>query len=109
MAMAVSYASQPQDNPKGPRRFNHPPGGETSRADASNISQPATGPKVPKRSPWSAPSLHTVTGVGLSPAPKGKGAPTPETAVLDDQGCLGILVTLPQRAVYLHQEALGGP
>lgn len=31
--------------------------------------------------------------MGLSPVPKGKGAPTPEAAVLDDSGCLGILVT----------------
>ena len=33
MATAISYALQPQDNPRGPRKFNHPPGGKTSKGE----------------------------------------------------------------------------
>ena len=33
MAIAISYALQPQDNPRGPRKFNHPPRGKTSKGE----------------------------------------------------------------------------
>ena len=33
IAIAISHALQPQDNPRGPRKFNHPPGGKTSKGE----------------------------------------------------------------------------
>lgn len=33
MAIAISYAFQPQDSPRGPRKFNHPSGDKTSKVE----------------------------------------------------------------------------
>lgn len=33
MAIEVSHALKPQDNPRGSRKFNHPHGGKTSRGE----------------------------------------------------------------------------
>ena len=59
MVIAVSHALQPQDNPREPKKLHHLLEVKPTRGNASNVSQPATGPKVPERAPWSMPSLQT--------------------------------------------------
>ena len=111
MAIAVSHVLQPQDDPRGPRKFNHPPGGKTARGNASHVSQPATGPKSAKRNPLvhaqSANKKVIESGIVLSPEEEG-GLPLPRQHAgrlrqpRDSDGS-------PQRDVYLHRGAPGGP
>lgn len=87
MTTAVSNALQPQDNPSGTRKLNHHLEVKPARGNASNISQPVTGPENVKKNPL----VHVqsankqVTGSGTALSPEGEGtAPTVEMATLDD-------------------------
>ena len=87
MVIAVSHALQPQDNPRGPRKFNHPPGGKTSKGECFKCK--STGhwaQKCQKEPPGPCPVCKR-TGHWKWDCPqsqRGRGAPAPEMAVLHD-------------------------
>lgn len=71
--MAMLLAVRPQDNPRGHGSLTVLLEVKPTGLSASNTSQLATGPKVPKRTLWSVPSLYMVIGGGTIPSPKGEG------------------------------------
>ena len=78
MTMAVSYALQPQDNPKGPRKFNHPPGGESSRGERFKYKSASHWAKSAKKKPL----VHAQSAYGhwrwdYPQSQRGRGLPLP--------------------------------
>ena len=113
VAITVSHVLQPQDNPRGPRKFNHPPGDKTSKVECF---------KYKSTSHWAPdwqkePLVHAksankhVIRSGTVPIPKGE---VRGWLLLLRWLCWMIKAAkgfwwLPQWDVYLHCRVLVGP
>ena len=86
MAIAVSHALQPQDNPREPRKFNHPPGGKTSKGECFKCKSTSHwAQKCQKEPPGPCPVCKQIDHWkwDCPQSQRGRGAPTPKMTMLD--------------------------